>query len=122
MCQLALEVGVQPSKEAVSSPFTVIVPEDVLDLASGVSRSNETGEGDYDLEENSAVAHLFRAPIWQQPPRLVGFQCERPVAKALGKLFAQRLPETLKALEEEESGASLEEKPVAEELASVPPA
>ena len=83
-----------------ASPFTVIVPLELLDTLLSSSRlaaadgggedpSSAAAEDGEDI--SPAVEHVQQAPIWQQPPRLLGFTCERPVAKALGKLMAERL-------------------------------
>jgi len=97
---LAAELGVRIDGEGTSSsscpsPFTVIVPQDVLDDVD--CRTGANGPADREegicFEDSPAVRHVLQAPIWQQPPRLISFQCSRPVAKALGKLLVQRLPE-----------------------------
>ena len=52
--------------------------------------SADTGDGmTIDVELTEAEEHTLTAPIWQQRPVLVCFQCERPVAKALGKALAE---------------------------------
>ncbi len=85
MCSFAGELGASPLPyDQISSPFTVIVPGDVME------EEIEAGEGDGGL--SAADEHALTAPIWQQRPKLVCFQAERPAAKALSKaLGAWRL-------------------------------
>lgn len=88
------------------SPFTVIVPEEILDekvplVCQAVEDSKEDRsmltdfEGEIQSRDckgianqkdiDSAVEHIMYAPIWQQPPRLLGYSCDRPTSKALSK-------------------------------------
>lgn len=113
--QLAAEAGVAALPVGThSSPFTVIVPNELLDLPiSTAVRAQQPPDDDTALDEpgvpepvanpgskveereERALRHLFTAPIWQQPPRLVCFRCPRPAAKALAKLLAERLDKEL---------------------------
>jgi hypothetical protein len=100
---VAGEAGVPPlARGAYGSPFTVIVPHEMLDLLEAAAARREGGgEGGAQLEggpaaggeaaseeDEEALRHLCTAPIWQQPPRLVAFRCTRPEAKALAKSLA----------------------------------
>ena len=121
--RLAVELGVEalPSG-AHPSPFTVIVPNAVLDLHAELAAEAGGGAvagpctdarcGDAleatpspdaaaaaDERASGALEHLLSAPIWQQPPRMVCFRCARPEAKALAKLLAGRLAEESQELQ-----------------------
>jgi hypothetical protein len=68
-----------------ASPFTVIVPHGILALQSSDWTQN-VADG---IEDS--IEHVLRAPIWQQPPRLVCFRADRSQGKALAKALAERL-------------------------------
>jgi hypothetical protein len=74
--------------DKISSPFTVIVPEEIL-LGDRVSQAAAGQEAEASLVESKGldpwVEHTLYSPIWQQPPRLLGYSCDRPTSKALSK-------------------------------------
>lgn len=98
MCEVARTLSVDALPlGAHSSPFTVIVPGSYLEEDSD---SDDNDDDDSIVEEErtelagpmieltEAEEHILTAPIWQQRPKIVCFECERPTAKALGKALA----------------------------------
>ena len=75
---MGLGLGSVSVLKDVTSPFTVIVPEGILN----VDAKPEI--------EASLTEHLLRSPIWQQWPQLIAFSTERNE----GKLLSKHLVET----------------------------
>ena len=100
---IATEFQVDPLPAgAHSSPFTVIVPgaiivaeeeeeqekEEESSNSEGEEESKNIDDSDEVIELSASEEHILTAPIWQQKPKLIFFELERPAAKALGKAVA----------------------------------
>lgn len=116
---IAQQSGVPPLPEAQhQSPFTVILPPQLVDAlmaassssdGSGAAASEEAAMGQPDVAKDLSEASSSdggsssetvetllaelrgSAPIWQHPPQLVCFSADRPTAKALAKQLAEGL-------------------------------
>jgi hypothetical protein len=79
----------------LASPFTVILPTEALALmlASDDDAPGTEHPAAEEKDEGNQEGPLgaLQLPIWQQPPRFVGFGCDRPTGKAVAKALVAHL-------------------------------
>lgn len=80
------------STENISSTTTAEDDDDTISIEESTSKMLDTAEEEgNNSEQLEAIEAALTLPIWQQPPRLIGFECDRPEGKAVAKTLVDVL-------------------------------